>query len=66
MAKIAYNFFYTSSEIVDHDDDGAVMEEVKNYLGAFFDLNNGLEYYQYKYPDKKIKYETVQIMDAEE
>lgn len=62
-----YRFYYTTNEIVDHDYDyGAVMGEVRTELGAFFDYKTGLEYYQHLYPDRKIQYESIYIMDAEE
>jgi Zn-finger domain-containing protein len=66
MGKVVYLFYFTSSEIIDHDEDGAVYSDVRNNLGAFYDLKSGLEYYQYKYPSKTIQYNIIQIMDAEE
>lgn len=66
MSNVVYMFYYTRSEIVDHDNDGAVYADVQNNLGAFFDFKTGLEYYQHLYPSRKIQYESIQIMDAEE
>lgn len=66
MSTVVYLFYYTKSEIVDHDEDGAVYADVQNNLGAFYDLKTGLEYYQYKYPSKTIQYNIIHIMDAEE
>lgn len=65
MAKnIVYLFYYTKYEIVDHDEDGAVYENVRNNLDAFFDLKTGLKYYRDKYPSKTIQYESIIIMDT--
>lgn len=61
--KVVYNFFYTVSEIVDHDDDGAVYEDVRINLGAYEDFNLGLEYFRYKYPSRTIRYEKIKILD---
>lgn len=61
--KTVYNFYYTRSEIVDHDNDGAVYEYVRTTLGAFEDFNSGLEYFRHKYPHKTIHYEIVKILD---
>ncbi len=65
MSNVVYLFYYTSSEIVDHDYDGIVYADVQNNLGAFYDLKTGLEYYQHKHPSKTIEYQTIHIMDAE-
>lgn len=64
--NVVYLFYYTTSEIVDHDYDGAVYADVRSNLGAFVDLKTGLEYYQYKYPSKTIQYESITIMDVNE
>ena len=63
MIKNVYLFYYTSNRIVDHDEDGAVYEEVRNNLGAFVDRDAGLEYYQTKYPSRNIKCESIIVMD---
>ncbi|SOK58344.1 hypothetical protein [Yersinia phage fHe-Yen9-04] len=64
MEKTIYLFYYTSNEIVDHDHEyNSVYEDVHYNLGSFSDLQNGLEYYQSKYPDKEIKYQTVRLND---
>lgn len=66
-SNIVYRFYFTTNEIVDHDYDyGAVMGEVRNDLGAFFDYKTGLEYYEHLYPNRTIQCESIRIMDAEE
>ncbi|QXO12326.1 hypothetical protein pEaSNUABM49_00080 [Erwinia phage pEa_SNUABM_49] len=64
MLRTIYLFYYTSYEIVDHDEDGAVYSNERNDLGAFYDFQTGLEYYQHMYPSKQIQYQTIQIMDS--
>ncbi|AFC21534.1 hypothetical protein GAP32_086 [Cronobacter phage vB_CsaM_GAP32] len=66
MNKNVYLFYYTSYEIVDHDEDGAVYEDVRYNLSAFVDLKKGLEYYKSKYPSKSIQYESIIVMDFNE
>lgn len=63
---VVYTFYYTESEITDHDSDGAVYSDVQNDLpGAFVDLQSGLDYYKYKYPTKNIQYKTFEVMDCD-
>lgn len=66
MNNIFYLFYYIENEIVDHDEDGAVFSEVRNNLGAFYNLQIGLEYYRYKYPNKTIQFEKYKVLDDEE
>lgn len=63
---IVYLFYYEQSEIVDHDEDGAVYELVRSNLGAFHNHDDGLKYYQYKYPNKRIQSEGIIIQDLED
>lgn len=63
---IVYLFYYEQYRIVDHDEDGAVYAMERDNLGAFRDHDNGLKYYQHKYPSKQIKSEGIKIEDIED
>lgn len=63
---IVFLFYYEQSEIVDHDEDGAVYQMVRTNLGAFHDYTVGLEYYKHQYPNKIIQSEGIKIQDLED
>jgi len=63
---LVYIFYYEQSDIVDHDSDGAVYEMCRTNLGAFHNHDDGLKYYQQKYPRKQILSEGFIIQDLED